>query len=164
MSDPIGRLIHALDHAVEQAVKQSDTDAVAAQVMTAIQLRTSRGIFLTEGGGTEPRTYKSESHKKKRAKLNLPIDRVTLFMGRVGVLESMAAQSRFNSGEVSITVGYIDGLSEARASEIAGYLDTEGAGKNKVTYPFVGITSAEEDNIVAALAARIGANFNNNFQ
>lgn len=164
MSDPLDRLIHALEHAVQNSVRQADTDAVAARVIATIQLRTSRGMFLTQGGSSEPRTYKSESHKKKRAKLNLPIDRVTLVMGKVGVLEAMAARSRFSSGEVSIEVGYLDGLSEARAKEIAGYLDNEGAGKNKVTYPFVGITSAEEDHVVRALATRIGANFNNNFQ
>lgn len=163
MSDPLDRLIHAIEHAVENAVKQSDTDAVAAQVMASIQLRTSRGMFLTDGGGSEPRTYLSESHKKKRARLNLPTDRVTLFMGKVGVLKAMASRSTFNAGEVSIEVGYIDGLSESRAAEIAGYLDNEGAGKNHITYPFVGVTDAEEDNVIRALAVRIGANFNNQF-
>ena len=162
--EPLDRLIHALESAVDNAVKKGDTDYVADNVRRTILMRTRRGEFLNGSGGLEKRSYKSESHKKKRAKLGLPIDRVTLFMGRVGVLEAMRARSSFRAGQVTIEAGFLAGLSEARATEIAGYLDREGAGINHVTYPFVGLTEAEEEKIVQALAARIGTNFNTTFQ
>jgi hypothetical protein len=159
----LDRLIHALDTAVDDAVKTQDTEYVAEEVRNAIQLRTARGQFLTEGGGTESRTKYSKGHEKKRARLGLPIDRVTLFMGSVGVLEAMRARSQFRAGEVTIDVGYISGLSEERAMEIAGYLDNEGAGINHVTYPFVGLANEEESQILRALSARLGGNIQTTF-
>ncbi len=156
--NPLERLTLALHTAVERSLNQSDTDFVAARIQTAILLRTSRGEFLDGSGGTTKPQYRSESHKKKRAKLGLPIDRVTLFMGRVGVLEAMRARGVITPGGARIQIGYLAGLSEERAAEIAGYLDRQGAGKNKITFPFLGLTAAEERQVTAALAARVGAN------
>ena len=158
-------IVNSLQSAVDDSVKTEDANFVGAQIMAIINLRSSRGKYLDKptGGTSRKRTYKSESHKKKRAKLGLPIDRVTLFMGKVGVLEALRVRGFVRGADLHLEVGYISGLSEDRASEIAGYLTDQGAGKNKVLYRFLGLTKTEEGQVIGALSPRIGANIQSNF-
>lgn len=142
----------------QQAVRQSDTDAVAENIRGTILLRVRQGQYLTPGGGTRQANQYSKGHERKRAKLGLPTSPVSLFMGQVGVLEAFRARSRQDAaGKVSIEAGYLPGISEARASEIAGYLNTQGVGKNRITYRFVGLTTGEQSRILADLRRRIQA-------
>ena len=159
----LNEIVDRLKSSVDDAVKTDDVNYAGAQMMSIMQLRSSRGKYLTEGGAARSRTYKSESHKKKRAKIGLPIDRVTLFMGKVGVLEAMRVRARVRNGNVNLEVGYLDGLSEDRAMEIAGYLNDQGVGINKVLYRFVGLVKSEEDRIVRALGKRIVKNMTEPF-
>jgi hypothetical protein len=84
-------------------------------------------------------------------------------MGKVGVLEAMRVRARVRNGNVNLEVGYLDGLSEDRAMEIAGYLNDQGVGINKVLYRFVGLVKSEEDRIVRALGKRIVKNMTEPF-
>lgn len=156
----------AVRDAAVDAVRTKDVNYAGAQIMSIIQLRSARGAYLTKatGGTARRRRYKSESHKKKRAKLGLPTDRVTLYMGRVGVLEAMRVRAKSRGENITLDVGYIDGLSESRAKEIASYLTEEGAGINKVLYRFVGLTTGEESRIVRALSKRIAGNITESFK
>lgn len=147
-----------LSRVERQAVRQSDTDYVAEQIRTAILLRTQRGEFLSDSTGTG---Y-SDGHKRRREKLGLQTSRVDLFMGQVGVLESLRARSgETGGGNVVIETGYIAGLSEARAAEIGKYLDTQGAGKNRITYKHIGLTSGEQTSVLEQLKQRILNHLNN---
>lgn len=159
------QIVDRLKASVDDSVKTKDVKYTGAQIMSIIQLRSSRGKYLTHkfGGSAQSRKYKSESHKKKRAKIGLPIDRVTLFMGKVGVLEAMRVRASVRNGDVELEAGYLDGLSEDRAMEIAGYLTDQGVGINKVLYRFVGLTKQEEDNIVSVIAKRITKNMTEPF-
>jgi hypothetical protein len=161
----LNEIVDRLKSSLDDAVKTDDVNYAGAQMMSIMQLRSSQGKYLDKqtGGSARRRTYKSESHKKKRARIGLPIDRVTLFMGKVGVLEAMRVRARVRNGDVNLEVGYLDGLSEDRAMEIAGYLTDQGVGVNKVLYRFVGLTANEEDRIVKALSTRIGKNMTEPF-
>lgn len=159
------QIIERLQTSVDDSVKTEDVNFTGAQMMSIMQLRSSRGKYLTEktGGSAQSRKYKSESHKKKRARLGLPTNKVTLFMGRVGVLEAMRVRASVRSGNVELEVGYLDGLSEERAMEIAGYLTDQGVGINKVLYRFVGLTRQEESNVLRMLTPRIAKNMTDPF-
>lgn len=161
----IDRIEKNLKSAVDDSVKQKDIDYAGAQIQSIILLRANRGMYLnqTTGGSASKRQYKSESYKKKRAKRGLPTDRVTLFYGSVGVLEGMRYRGKVRQGEVALEVGYLPGLSEARATEIAGYLNDTGAGINHVIYRYIGLTSAEERSVIDKLRRRIAGNIQDNF-
>lgn len=163
--DAIDRITRKLKSAVDDAVKQKDIDYAGAQIQQIILMRTSRGKYLTKqyGGTAQKRQYKSESWKRKRAKRGLPTDRVTLFFGQLGLLEGMRYQGKVSEGEVTLEVGYIPGLSEARAREIAGYMNDEGVGINHVIYRYIGLTRAEEQSVLSALSKRIAGNILDNF-
>jgi len=159
------RIVGRLSTSVDDAVKTEDVNYAGAQMMSIMQLRSSRGKYLDKqtGGTARSRKYKSESHKKKRAKIGLPIDRVTLFMGQIGVLEAMRVRAAVRNGDVELEVGFLEGLSEDRAMEIAGYLTDQGVGINKVLYRFVGLTRQEEANIMKAVSVRAAKNIANQF-
>lgn len=159
------QIVDRLKSSVDDSVKTDDVNYAGAQMISIMQLRSAQGKYLTKqtGGSARKRTYKSKSHKKKRAKMGLPIDRVTLFMGKVGVLEAMRFRAKVRNGDVNLEAGYFDGLSEDRAMEIAGYLTDQGVGINKVLYRFVGLTANEEDRIVKALSTRIAKNMTEPF-
>ena len=150
---PFEILRQRLRQITDDPVDQSDLDYQAEQIIATIKLRTQRGNYLTSqtGGRSEPRTQYSPGHAKKRQAIGLPIDRVTLFMGEVGVLEAIHSRTTTNS----IEVGYITGLSEARAKEIGEYLNTLGAGVNRVTYQHIGLTQAEEEQLRESLVGHV---------
>lgn len=164
--DAIDRITRKLKTAVDDSVKQKDIDYAGSQIQSIILLRTSRGQYLDKqyGGTASKRTYKSESWKKKRASRGLPTDRVTLFFGQIGLLEAMRYKGKVSEGEVTLGVGYIPGLSEARATEIAGYMNDEGVGINHVIYRYVGLTSAEERSVISALSKRVAKNITEDFK
>lgn len=150
----------SLESAVDDALTQKDMDSVASQMLATILLRTSRGRFLTSktGGREEVRTYRSESWKKKRAAKGLQTGRVNLFFGEGGLLEAMRAKGRSVGGDIELEAGYIQGMSEQRAAEIARYMNDTGIGKSRVIYRYIGFTNAEENRIVTALRNRIRKN------
>lgn len=152
-----------LETAVDDAVKTKDLQGAAARVQSIILLRTNRGRYLTESGTLEKRTYQSASHKKKREEMGLPTNRVTLFMGRVGLLEAMIARGKMSGGKPTIEIGYFAGLSEQKAIEIARYMNKEGAGKNHIKYIYVGLTDDETDTVIKYLRGRIGGNLKKQF-
>lgn len=156
----IDRIQAGLVSAVDDSLKQGDIDSVASQMLSTILLRTRRGRYLTQktGGGDELRRYRSESWKKQRAKKGLETGRVTLFYGEGGLLEGMRARGRSVGGNVELEAGYIPGLSESRATEIARYMNDQGVGTNRVFYRYVGFTRSEEDRIVSSLRQRIEKN------
>lgn len=144
-----------------QAIRQGDADSVAENIGATILLRVRRGTYLTPGGGTRQANTYSKGHERRRAKLGLPTTPVSLFMGQVGVLEALRARSRqAPGGKVAIEAGYLPGISEARATEIAEYLNTKGAGKNRVTYKFIGLTNPEQSRILDNLRQRILGHLN----
>jgi len=156
----IDRVEQNLRSAIDDAMKKRDLDRAGAQIQSIILLRTRRGEYLTEarGGSAERRQYRSESWKKKRASQGLPTDRVTLFFGDGGLLEALKVQASIRRGEVRIDVGYIPGLSEARASEIARYMNEQGVGVNRVLYRYVGLTMQEEKTVIDGLRKTVIAN------
>lgn len=163
--ETIKRINRKMQSAVDDAVKQKDVDYAGAQIQSIILLRSSRGLYLDKetGGSSTKRQYKSESYKRKRAKRGLPTDRVTLFFGSIGVLESLRYKGKVSEGEVRLEVGHLPGLSEARASEIGAYLTSQGVGINKVLYRYIGLTNAEEGSVISSLRKRIAGNIQDNF-
>jgi hypothetical protein len=163
MSSPYDRLIQALEQVQKHAVKQADADYVSSQALAMILMRTRRGQFLTAGSGTETRSSYSAGHKRKRQKLGLTISPVNLFMGEVGVLESIKSRNLFHDLGVTLQIGYLSGISEAAAKEIGGYLDTYGVGRNRVKFKHIGFTETEENRIVQFLAERVKNNISGAF-
>lgn len=163
--DAIDRITRKLKTAVDDAVKQKDIDYAGAQIQQIILLRTNRGKYLTKqyGGTSQKRQYKSESWKRKRAKRGLPIDRVTLFYGSVGLLEAMRYKGKVREGEVELEVGYIPGKSESAATTLAGYMNEEGVGINHVLYRYIGLTKSEEQQVIRSLRKRVEENIMDNF-
>lgn len=154
------RVKAGLESAIDDAVKTKDLQAVATRIQSIILLRTSQGEYLTGSGGKKRRRYRSESHKQKRAALGLPTDRVTLFFGELGLLEALRARGRQVLGKPTIEVGYLAGLSESKATEIAGYMNEQGVGRNRIKYRYVGLTEREKDTVINFLRGRIAANLN----
>lgn len=153
----------ALHSAVDDAVKTKDLQALSVRVQNMILLRTQRGQFLDGSGGKSKRRYQSESYKAKRAGRGLTTSHVTLFFGEIGLLEAMVARGKMKLGKPTIEVGYFSGMSEQKAREIAGYMNKEGVGKNKVLYKFVGLTDDERQTAIDFLRGRVGKNLGNQF-
>jgi len=61
-------------------------------------------------------------------------------------------------GDIEVEAGYIDGLSETRAREIAQYMNKDGIGVNRVRYRYIGLDGSEEERIVQALRRRMKKN------
>lgn len=162
----ISQIQQRLESAVADAVTQSDIDFVTEGIITAIKLRSRRGEYLTaaSGGGTYKPAGYTKGHERARRKLGLPVDRVTLFMGQVGVLESIKGTGRQTAGGTAIEVGYLSGISEARAAEIGAWLDSEGAGTKGKTYKHIGLSSGEENKIVRRLERRVIDNITGRMQ
>jgi len=152
----VDRVKKRLEVAVKDALTEKDAKAIMAEVQGIILLRTRKGKFL-EGSKT-PAKY-SAGHARLRKKLGLPTERVTLFMGDVGVLESIKGKAESNNTELTLEVGYLEN-SEARARQIGIWLDDEGAGKTKVRYRHIGLTDAESDRVISNLKTRIGKSIN----
>ena len=144
--------VAALENASDDRFLKPHLDATGAQIQSIILLRTARGKFLP--GSKMPAQY-SAGHAKRRERLGLATDKVSLFMGQGGMLEAMGTRVVRVGGKISLDVGYIPGISESGASEIAGYLNTEGAGKNKVKYTFIGLTGRETNTVTERLSARM---------
>lgn len=158
----LNRVKRGLETAVDDAVKTKDLQKLAANIQSIIQLRSSRGYYLDGSGGKEKRRYQSESWKAKRAALGLTTSHVTLFFGEGQLLESMVARGKMMAGSPTIEVGYIEGVSESKATEIARYMNEEGIGTNRVKYPYVGLTDNEREQAIGYLRERVGKNLNSN--
>lgn len=139
------RVIRALRTAVSDTLKESDLKEIAEMGLSIIKLRTRRGEYLP--GSKSPAKY-SKGHARVRANLGLPTNRVTLFMGNVGVLEGIKTNVKSEGGNITAQIGYIRGKTEQEALQIGRWLDTEGAGVNKVRYRHIGFTQGERDRIV----------------
>lgn len=159
MAGPFDRLLAALESSSEQAIRDSDADAVGAAVQGMILLRTRRGEFLNTTGARY-----SPGHAKRRAAIGLQTARVDLFMGNIGVLESIRTMTDAGQTGVRIQTGYLQGLSESRAAEIGRYLDTTGIGKSGKTYKHIGLSQREEDRIVDFIRKRVEANIRRYFK
>lgn len=152
----------SLESAVDDSVRQSDIDYAGQQIMAIIMLRTRQGRFFTESGNqTEQRQYRSEQWKRKRMQRGLQTSRVDLFFGEGGLLEGMRVQGRSRRGDIEMEVGYLDGLSESRATEIARYMNRTGVGINRVMYRYIGLTRQEETRVITSLRKRITTNIQN---
>ena len=151
----------SLASAVDDAVTQSDIDYAGSQILSTILMRTRNGRFINDSGRLETRRYISESWKKQRRKKGLQTRHVSLFYGEGGLLEAMRVKGRTIRGDVELQAGYIDGLSEARASEIARYMNRDGIGVNRVRYRYIGLVDNEEERIVRSLRQRIKNNLKN---
>ena len=141
----VNRVIKLLETAVQDTLTEADLKEIAEMGLSIIKLRTRRGKYLP--GSKSPAAY-SPGHARVRRKLGLPTNRVTLFMGEVGVLEGIKTRVKSEGGEISAEIGYIEGKTEQEALQIGRWLDTEGAGVNKVRYRHIGFTSSERDRLV----------------
>jgi hypothetical protein len=154
----LDRVQKNLISAVDDSVKQSDIDYVGQQILTTILMRTRRGRFFSDSGSLEKRRYKSESWKKQRRKKGLQTSHVSLFYGEGGLLEAMRVRGRAVQGDIEVEAGYIDGLSETRAREIAQYMNKDGIGVNRVRYRYIRLHGSEEERIFKALRRRMKKN------
>ena len=148
----------SLASAVDDAVTQSDIDYAGSQILSTILMRTRNGRFINDSGRLETRRYISESWKKQRRKKGLQTRHVSLFYGEGGLLEAMRVRGRAVQGDIEVEAGYIDGLSETRAREIAQYMNKDGIGVNRVRYRYIGLDGSEEERIVQALRRRMKKN------
>ena len=129
---------------LRRAMKRMRTARILARIEAIVQLRTARGEYL-EGSSPDAGTY-SEGHRRKREKKGLPTDRVDLFFdGRM--TGAWRGRPRFEQDALLLESGYITGLSESEAEQLASYHNIEGAGTAHVKHIFVGLTDAEEDEV-----------------
>lgn len=156
------RIKRGLTSAVDDAVGTKDLQALGARIQSIILLRTRRGYFLDGSGGKEKRRYQSESHKARRAALGLTTSHVTLFFGEGGLLEALVARGKASLGDPRIEIGYLPGISEQKALEIAGYMNDQGIGPKKITYPYVGLTDKETETAIDFLRKRTAKNLKKN--
>jgi len=87
----------------------------------------------------------SDGHEKKRREAGLPVDRINLeFNDYNGMLQHIdhIVFNDLSGAEVDIY--------DAQRRKIAYYLNTAGAGKNKIKFPFFGL-SAEETKLIGGL-------------
>lgn len=136
---------------IEQALSGATLDEAAAHIESIIKLRTADGVFLNPEA---PRSYLSEGWKRKRERRGLQVSHVDLFFEGF-MLDAMRSRSAFESGIATIETGYLSGESEIRSMEIAGFHNTDGAGKNRVRREFVGLTDEEIDRVYQNLEKMI---------
>lgn len=118
----------------------------ALYMESAIKTRTARGVFLNDGYA---QSY-SPGYAARRAASGRPVNHVDMFFSG-DMLDNLKTRTVNDSTGISIQVGYIDGLSENRAVELAGYHNDSGAGINHVKRVFVGLTDAERKRVIAIL-------------
>ena len=130
---------------IRRAVGQKELARAAAYMEAAIKKRVAQGTFLNPGASRE---Y-SPGHAAKRQKKGLPVGHVDLFFS--GNMLDALKTDVLTGAEIALIVGYIDGKSESRAIELAGYHNLSGAGKNKIKRVFIGLTDAERQQVVQIL-------------
>lgn len=150
-------VLDSLRTAVSDALKEDDLQYLAEMGIAMIKLRTQRGNYLP--GSKSPAQY-SDGHRRVRERLGLPTNRVTLFMGKIGVLEGIKEKTFSKSDEVGFEIGYLQST-EAQARRIGGYLDSEGVGVNKIRYRHIGFTDGERDRLLKATKERVIDNISN---
>lgn len=139
---------------IDVALTEMQTAPVIAHLDLIVQQRTDRGEFLP-GSAPDARRYRSSSHKKRRQKRGLPIDRVTLSLDG-DMRRGTRGRTSGGAGELVIEYGYIEGESEARATELASYHQIHGAGRGGPVRKFIGVTREEEDHVVEQLRRLFG--------
>lgn len=134
---PFARPAGGLGEDVHQAV---ENDANASAYFTK-----EEDLWMTFEGG----------YKQLREMQNLQTGHVDLY-DTGGMLQGMRGRAETGTdGTLDLEVGYIEGLSPARAIELANYHNRLGAGKAETIRKFVGLTTEENKNVLDNLEADI---------
>lgn len=134
---PFARPAGGLSGDVHQQVEQ---DANASAYFTK-----EEDLWMTFEGG----------YKQLREMKGLQTGHVDLY-DTGGMLQGMRGRAETGTdGTLDLEVGYIEGLSPARAIELANYHNRLGAGKAETIRKFVGLTTEENKNVLDNLEADI---------
>lgn len=146
-------LTESLEAAARRAHSAFDAAPVVAEMDLAVKERTKRGEYLP-GSAPDASRYRSSSHKKRREKKGLPIDRVTLFV--TGDMLAGTRDEITRGDDLTIRYGYLRGISPEGAVTLAEYHGITGAGKGGPIRRLVGLTDAEETGIGSRFAREYG--------
>lgn len=144
----------SLAHAVRQALETVSAAPVLAFLDVAVKLRTERGVFLV-GSSPQPERYRSASHVKKRLKQGRPGSPVDLNLSAQMLDATKGRVERDGSGGLTIRYGYLPGLSDPQAIQLARYHQELGAGRSHVKRVFVGLTDQETEQALGILRREV---------
>lgn len=121
-------------------------NSTGALIEFTIRRRTERGVFLNAG---YTKTY-SKGWKRRRVKRGRQVSHVDLFF-EGNMLKALHSKGEIRPQLAVMSAGYITGLSEVQATNIAGFHNLTGAGKNRIIREFIGLTQDEADSIITRI-------------
>lgn len=135
----------------EKRVLEKDLAKAAAMAHYFILSRTARGEFLNRDAKT---TYSSAYRTRRFRAKGYTNEQVTLsFTG--AMLDALQSTVVYRKGNPTALIGYPENDTEPDVLDLAAFHNTLGAGKSRVVREFIGLTPAEEKQVISFLKKKI---------